>query len=220
MASEEKLQIRKAIKKRKPTYLKRQANQFPKLKKVGAWRRPKGMGNKSRRNKRGHIGMLQIGYGSPKEVKGTNRNGYYEVVISNVKELESLDKQTQVGVLSKTLGQKKRLEVLKIAQKNNITITNVVDINSYIKSVEESMKEKKDSKAKTKNTNKQNKKESNNKQSTNSEEKDTSDDKESENTQNKANTNTATTKQSQSDSKSSSTVEDSSEKKTSEVNNK
>ncbi|MFP4401880.1 MAG: eL32 family ribosomal protein [Candidatus Nanoarchaeia archaeon] len=152
MVNEEKLQTRRAIKKRKPTFLRRQAHQFAKLKKVDAWRRPKGMGNKSRRNRRGHIGMLKVGYGSPREIKGTNRDGYFEVIISNMKDLELIDTKTQVGVLSHTLGKKKRLDVLRVAQKKNITISNVKDIATYIKTVEENFKAKKDLKQDSKKT--------------------------------------------------------------------
>ena len=146
MAQQTKLEIRSAIKKRKPTYRRRQSNQFAKVAKKDSWRRPKGMGNKSRRNRRGHIGMLQVGYGSPKEIKGTNRDGLFEVIVSNIADLEKVQKSTQIAILSRTLGMKKKLDVLKVAKKNNILIGNVKDISTTIKEIESKFEEKKGSK--------------------------------------------------------------------------
>lgn len=146
MVKQTKLEIRSAIKKRKPTYRRRQSNQFAKLAKINAWRRPKGMGNKSRRNRRGHIGMLQVGYGSPKEVKGTNRDGLFEVIVSNVQDLDKVESSTQIAILSRTLGTRKKLDVLKAAKKKSVAIGNVKDITVAIKEIESKFEEKKGSK--------------------------------------------------------------------------
>ena len=119
-----KLEVRKAIKARKPTYKRVQANQFAKLANDEKWRRPKGMGNKDRRNRKGHVGMLKIGYGSPKEVRGTNRAGMFEVVINSVADVESIDTKTQVGVIGRSVGLKKRAEILKAASSKKVEIVN------------------------------------------------------------------------------------------------
>lgn len=132
MAEKSKLEIRKAIKARKPTYKRVQANQFAKLANDQKWRRPKGMGNKDRRNRKGHIGMLKIGYGSPKEVKGANHNGMFEVIVNNVKDLELVDTKTQVAVISSTVGGKKKVEILKSAMDKKIKVSNVKDSKAKI----------------------------------------------------------------------------------------
>ena len=69
MVEKKLLQVRAQVKSRKPTYVRVQSNQFAKLKNKGAsWRKPKGMGNKVRRGRRGQASMPQVGYGSPKSV--------------------------------------------------------------------------------------------------------------------------------------------------------
>lgn len=135
MADKTKLEIRTAIKKRKPTYRRRQSNQFAKLAKNDVWRRPKGMGNKSRRNRRGHIGMLKVGYGSPKSVRGTNRDGLFEVVIGNIEQLKLVDSKTQIGVISRTVGAKKKLAILEYALKEKLSIGNVGNISQKIEDI-------------------------------------------------------------------------------------
>ena len=142
-----KLETRKAIKARKPTYKRVQSRQFAKLSET-KWRRPKGMGNKDRRNRKGHIGMLKIGYGSPSEIRGANREGLFEVIVKNVTDLDSIDSKTQVGVVSQTLGNRKKIEVLKAAKDKKVVISNVKDIDSKIKELTKDKKVEK--KAETK----------------------------------------------------------------------
>ncbi|MFT4244788.1 MAG: eL32 family ribosomal protein [Candidatus Woesearchaeota archaeon] len=165
MADKIKLEIRTAIKKRKPTYRRRQSNQFAKLAKNDVWRRPKGMGNKSRRNRRGHIGMLKVGYGSPKEVRGANRDGLFEVVIANIAQLQLVNLKTQVPIISTTVGNKKKLEILEFALKEKISIGNVKDISAKIEEIKSKKKSEgsKDTKKKldTKKVTKDSKKDSN-----------------------------------------------------------
>ena len=142
-----KLEIRKAIKKRKPTYKRIQSNQFAKFKNDEKWRRPKGMGNKDRRNRKGHIGMLKVGYGSPNEVKGANRSGMFEVIVCNVKDLDLVDTKTQVAVISRTVGAKKKVEILKAAMSKKIVVSNVKDSAAKISEIEHNMKVSKENKA-------------------------------------------------------------------------
>jgi large subunit ribosomal protein L32e len=128
---EDKLQVRKATKKRKPTYKRVQSNQYAKFRDV-KWRRPKGKGNKDRKNRKGHIGMVQVGYGSPKEVRGLNKDGLQEVIVFNIEGLKTVTKG-QAAVIARTVGAKKRLTILEEAKKSKIAIANVKDIDAKIK---------------------------------------------------------------------------------------
>ena len=148
MADKTKLEIRTAIKKRKPTFRRRQSNQFAKIAKNDAWRRPKGMGNKSRRNRRGHIGMLKVGYGSPREVRGANRDGLFEVVIANIAQLQQVDLKTQAPIISATVGNKKKLDILEFALKEKISIGNVKDISAKIEEIKTKRVSKEETKTK------------------------------------------------------------------------
>jgi large subunit ribosomal protein L32e len=144
------LETRKQVKKRKPTYKRVQANQFAKFKNDPKWRRPKGMGNKDRRNRKGHVGMLKVGYGSPNEVKGANSQGLFEVLVHNKEELSLIDTKTQIGVIGSTVGAKKRLEILKEAEKLKMPLKGIKSYSEAIASLTKtSKKEKKEAVKKT-----------------------------------------------------------------------
>jgi large subunit ribosomal protein L32e len=141
------LNVRKQVKKRKPTYRRQQNKQFAKFKKDSAWRRPKGYQSKMRLGRRGHRAMPEVGYGSPKEVRGLNKNGLKEVVISNVVELKAVDTKTQIAVISKTVGGRKKLDILNEAKKAKMDIGNVKDIDKAIESLTKVPKKKETKKA-------------------------------------------------------------------------
>ena len=141
MAVKELLKTRTQIKKRKPTYKRVQSHQFAKLKDT-KWRRPKGMGNKVRRNRRGKPSMPEVGFGSPKEVRGLNKDGFKEIIISSFSDLEKLDSKTQIGVIGKTVGAKKRLDILNKAKELKVEIGNVSNIDSKIKDLTKEKKTK------------------------------------------------------------------------------
>ena len=143
------LKIRNAVKSRKPKYKRVQSRQFPKLS-FPKWRRPKGMGNKVRRGRRGKPSMPQVGFGSPKEAHGLSKKGLSEVIISNPKDLESINPKTQVAVIKRTVGKKRKLEILKRAKELSLNISNIKDIEKAIKDLTKAPKEKKDKKAKAK----------------------------------------------------------------------
>lgn len=142
MAEERLLKVRAETKKRKPIYKRVQANQFAKLKNKGAsWRKPKGMGNKVRRGRRGQASMPQIGYGSPKSVRGLNAQGLKEIIVNNVTEIQTIDSKTQIAVISASVGAKKKLAILEFARSKKLAISNVKDIDSSIKALTKEKKE-------------------------------------------------------------------------------
>ncbi len=136
--------VRKDIKKRKPNYKRVQSNQYARFK-DDKWRRPKGKGNKDRRNRRGKIGTLKVGYGSPSKIRGFNRLGFEEVIISNIAELSNIDKKVQMAVISSKVGGRKKIGILTEAKKQGVSISNVKDVDLAIKSL---VKEKKETPAK------------------------------------------------------------------------
>ena len=96
------------------------------------------MGNKDRRNRKGHIGTLKVGYGSPSEIRGANKDGLFEVLVHRVEDLALVDSKTQIGVISATVGGRKKAEILKEAQTKKVAIANVKDIAATLKSLEKS----------------------------------------------------------------------------------
>ena len=111
MVKEKLLAVRKQVKSRKPTFRRSQVNQFAKLKNNDAWRKPKGMGNKIRRNRRGQPLMPTVGYGSPAKVRGLGFSGLNEVIVSNITDLSKVNAKEDIVVISRTMGAKKKLAV-------------------------------------------------------------------------------------------------------------
>ncbi|RME55503.1 50S ribosomal protein L32e [Candidatus Woesearchaeota archaeon] len=134
------LQLRKIIKKKKPSFLRQEAHVRAKLK--NNWRQPKGLHSKMRRKLKSYRKMPSTGYSSPKGVRGLHPTGLREVKVLNVSELDSLDK-TKDGVLIGRVGKRKRVEILKKAIELKLPILNIKDVQSYITKVEEELKKKK-----------------------------------------------------------------------------
>lgn len=107
---------------KKPNF-KRQ--EWFRYKKLGEkWRKARGKTSKTRRYEKGKPAMPSIGYGSPKETKGLHPSGYIDVLVCNIKELESIDPTTQAGRISATVGKRKKEVMLEKAKELGIKILN------------------------------------------------------------------------------------------------
>jgi large subunit ribosomal protein L32e len=104
------------MKRKKPKF-KRQQSYLKKL--DDKWRKPKGKDSKMRKGIRGKGKKVKIGYGSPKAEK---EKLPVKVRISTPKELENIDPKTQVVIIASSVGKKKRLEIMKIAEEREIKI--------------------------------------------------------------------------------------------------
>jgi large subunit ribosomal protein L32e len=131
MVDKKLLEVRNTLKSKKPKFKRVQSNQFAKLRnKADSWRKPKGMGNKVRRQRRGQAAMPKVGYGSPKEVRGLNREGLREVLVYNVSDLDKVNKKEEIVVIGSTVGSRKRSEIIKKAEELKLKIANVKKNNS------------------------------------------------------------------------------------------
>lgn len=138
---EELLKVRSLVKKRKPTYRRQQSNQFAKFKNDAKWRKPKGHQSKIRLRRRGHQGMPEVGYGSPKAVRGLNKEGLREVIVKNVADLKNIQ-SGDIAVIGGTVGGRKRLDILTESKKLKVNFANVKDIDATIKSLTKAPKKK------------------------------------------------------------------------------
>ena len=130
-------------KKKKPRFIRRD---YAKRKNLGKkWRRPKGIDNKLRLKIKGHGKKVSQGYRSTKKTRGLNKSGLREVLINSSTALSNL-KENQIPVISKTVGLKKRIEIVKKAKELNLSIQNIKDLDLFLKKVEEKIKQKKDRK--------------------------------------------------------------------------
>ena len=140
------LELRRIIKKKKPVFL-RQDFQIKKLQ--TKWRKAKGIHSKMRRKMAGHILMPNPCFGSPKAVRGLNANGRRDILVNNVNDIANV-KNGCCAVIASGVGLRKKLDIAKKAAASGIAVSNLTDVNAFIKNTEEMMKKKKDGKKKTK----------------------------------------------------------------------
>ncbi len=116
------LKVRKKLNQSRPKFNAFESWRFVKIK--PRWRKPRGIDNKMRTNEKGWPRVANIGWGGPAAVRGLHPTGKEEVLISNVNELKSVDKETQVARVSRTVGGKKRAQILEEAEKLGVKILN------------------------------------------------------------------------------------------------
>lgn len=99
--------------------------EWHRYKKLGyKWRKARGKTSKRRRYEARKPAMPTIGYGSPKITRGLHPSGYQDILISNIKELENLDPETQAGRIRSKIGERKKELIIGRAKELKIKILN------------------------------------------------------------------------------------------------
>ena len=74
-----------------------------------SWRKPRGQHNKQREQKKAKGALPKPGFGSPIAVRGMHPSGFFEVLISTVKEFEGVDPKTHAIRIGATVGERTRI---------------------------------------------------------------------------------------------------------------
>ena len=122
MEANASLKARRKTKAKKPKFLRQEGKHMATLKK--AWRKPKGRHSKLRMKESARGKMPSPGYGSPKSVRGLNRQGLAEIKVSRPADLEGVQKKGNIIVVSGTVGRKKKIEILKRAEEKGLKVAN------------------------------------------------------------------------------------------------
>lgn len=112
------------------------------------WRRPKGLQSKRRLNHAGHRKNISSGYGNAASLRG-KINGKNAIVVTSLKDLEKISKDDLI-IVSSTLGQRKRLELIDQCKKNNFDVHNISNVEKYVETVKKQMADKKEQRQKFK----------------------------------------------------------------------
>ncbi len=115
------LTIRKVQKGRKPEFRRQESWRYKRV--HSSWRRPKGIDSKMRLKLGGRPKSVEIGYGSPKQIRGRNGSGHDEVLVFNAENLSKVT-QSQVVRIGHVVGQRKRVSILEKARTLGLYVVN------------------------------------------------------------------------------------------------
>jgi len=121
-AGERPLRKRLRSKHKKPDFKRQESWRYKRVKEN--WRKPQGIDSKMRKKVKGWPPSPEVGYRSPKEVRGLHPSGYAEVRVQTVEDLNKVDPETQVTRIAHTVGTKKRVEILAKAEERGIHVLN------------------------------------------------------------------------------------------------
>jgi large subunit ribosomal protein L32e len=132
------------LKRKKPKFAMQDFHKKRRLK--NKWKKPKGLDSKMRFMLRGYRGRISVGYKSPKIIFGLNKDGLKGILIKSANDLHNIKEKYEAAIISKKVGAKRRLDIIRLAQKMSIKIMNIKDVDDYIKKIEERIKKKKEQK--------------------------------------------------------------------------
>ncbi len=116
------LRVAESMKKRKPRFRHEQAHRWSRV--SDSWRRVRGIDSATRAKRKGRIAMVEVGYRSPKLVRGLHPSGYTEMLIHRPADLEGLDPDVHAIRIAGTVGLKKRQVIVEKAETLMLKILN------------------------------------------------------------------------------------------------
>lgn len=135
------IEKRREIKAKKPNFVRSYYNKKVGLKKC--WRKAEGLQNKVRLCHRGMSSRVEVGFGSPREVRGLSREGLEFFTVNNVSDLKNIKVSEHIIIISSCVGNRKRAEILNEAKKIGVAVYNFKNIDDKITKINQRLKESK-----------------------------------------------------------------------------
>lgn len=88
------------------------------------WRKPRGKKSKLREHLGRRPPVVDAGYRGPKKVRGLHPSGFREVLVHNVAELDSVDREREAARIASTVGERKRELIEEKATELGIKVLN------------------------------------------------------------------------------------------------
>lgn len=120
---EKLIELRKKMKKKQPKFRRVESWRYDRVK--DSWRKARGIDSKTRKGKKSGVKSPNIGYRTPKKIRGIHPSGYEEKRVITKKDLEDLDPKQHAIKISSRLGAKKRIPLIDYAQKKGFKILNM-----------------------------------------------------------------------------------------------
>jgi large subunit ribosomal protein L32e len=114
---------KRVLRKTTPRFGRHAAHRKARLTNNQHWKKPRGLHNKQKDNKRGSLPKVSDGYRTPVEVRGLHISGLAIKRVSNLSDLEGVNPAT-TGVVIASIGAKKQLAILHECAKHKIRVLN------------------------------------------------------------------------------------------------
>ncbi len=118
----EALKLREIKNRKRPEFHRQEWFRFKRL--GDAWRKPRGLHSKMRKNAGYRPAKVSIGYRGPKKARGLHPSGFEEVLVYNPADLDNVDPKTQAVRIGHSVGFRKRMLIMEKAEKLGIRVLN------------------------------------------------------------------------------------------------
>ena len=139
MINEELLAARKKVAQRRPKFIRQESWRYDRL--AENWRKPKGKDNKMRKQKSGMPAIVKVGYRGPRAARGLHPSGYSDNLVHNTAQLAALDPKKDAARIGRTVGKKKRIEIINKAEELGVKVLNPGNLKSKMRKEKERKKE-------------------------------------------------------------------------------
>ena len=116
------LAARRKVSARRPKFIRQESWRYDRL--AENWRKPKGKDNKMRKQKAGVPAIVKIGYRGPKAARTLHPSGYRDNLVMGPDDLSSLDPKIDAARIGRTVGNRKRVEIVSRATELGIKLLN------------------------------------------------------------------------------------------------
>ena len=117
------LKIRSIQKKKQPAFRRQEWFRYKRLSHSG-WRKPKGYQSKQRLNMKYRSPMARIGFGKIAAVRGLHSSGFEEVLVHQIRDMDSLNPELQAIRIGSTVGNRKRIAIHARADDLGVRVLN------------------------------------------------------------------------------------------------
>jgi large subunit ribosomal protein L32e len=106
----------------KPKFRRQESWRYKRVR--NTWRKPHGIDSKMRKKVKGWPVSPTTGYRTPKKTRGLHPSGFMEIRVHNVGDLSRIDPDLQAIRIARTVGGRKRVEILTSAGEKGIHVLN------------------------------------------------------------------------------------------------
>jgi large subunit ribosomal protein L32e len=107
---------------KKPKFRRQESWRYKRV--TDRWRKPHGIDSKMRKKVKGWPASPTTGYRSPKKTRGLHPSGFAETRVQSVEDLAGIDPELQAIRIARTVGGRKRVEILALAAEKGIHVLN------------------------------------------------------------------------------------------------